>query len=130
RRDREFHVNARANIKRSYNLRLGGSKGRMYNASDFLSGRNYEIAYESVRPEFEWLPALNFRLTVQYDWTDKRNIMAENSSETALIHSLGIEGRYTKVAQRTLSAQLKYLNLDFEGGENSAVGYAVLNALR
>lgn len=130
RRDREFHVNARANIKRSYNLRLGGSKGRMYNASDFLSGRNYEIAYESVRPEFEWLPALNFRLTVQYDWTDKRNIMAENSSETALIHSLGIEGRYTKVAQRTLSAQLKYINIDFEGEENSAVGYALLNALR
>lgn len=130
RKDQEFHLNARANIKRQYNLRLGGKSGTIFNASDFLSGRNYEIVYQSLHPEFEWLPMLNLRLTAEYNWTDKRNVMAENTNETAMIHSLGIEGRYTKVSQRTLNLQVKYINIDFEGEENSAVGYALLNALR
>lgn len=130
RKDKELHINARTNFKRSFNLRLGGKSGTTYNASDFLSGRNYEITYRSLHPEFEWLPMLNLRLTAQYDWTDKTNIMAENVSEMALIHSFGLEGRYTQVSQRTLNVQVKYFNIDFEGEENSAVGYALLNALR
>lgn len=130
RKDNELHINARANFKRSFNLRLGGRSGTNYNASDFLTGRNYEIAYQSLHPEFEWLPMMNLRLSARYDWTDKKNIMAEDTSETALIHSFGLEGRYTKVSQRTLNVQVKYINIDFEGEENSAVGYALLNALR
>lgn len=130
RKDREFHLNSRMNVKRSYNIRLGGRSGRIYNASDFLSGRNYEIAYRSMLPELEWLPMSNLRLTAQYNLTDKKNIMAENTRETALIHSFGVEGRYTQVSQRTLNMQIKYISIDFEGEENSAVGYALLNALR
>src|SRR5690606_32453703 len=52
RKNKEYQLNARTNIRRSYNLRLGGLKGNLYNASDFLTGRNYEIDYIELVPEF------------------------------------------------------------------------------
>lgn len=131
RQNKEFQLNSRLNIKRSYNIRVGGMRGEVLNASDFLTGRNYEIIYNTFTPEFEWMPVSNFRLTTKYALTDKVNVLPESAhQESAILHSFGLEGRFTQVAQRTLNVMLKYTNIEFKGDENTPVGYELLNALR
>lgn len=131
RRNKEFQLNSRINIKRSYNIRLGGMSGEVFNASDFLTGRNYEISYYTFTPEFEWLPVSNFRLTSKYSITDKLNMLPEKEHrESATLHSFELEGRFTQVSQRTLNVMLKFTNIDFKGDENTPVGYELLDALR
>lgn len=132
RKSNEFHTNARVNIQRSYNFRLGAISGELSNSSDFLEGRNYQINFYEINPEFEWMPVRNFRLSTKYSYSDKENVF-ENSDdfrESAKINSFGVEGRFTQVSKRTMNFGLKYISIAFEGNENTPVGYELLEALR
>ena len=132
RKSNELQYNSRINFRKNYNLRIGGAKGELYNSSDFLEGRNYQIEYFEVNPEFEWLPVRNFRLTTRYSYADKLNVLEEanDNQESATINSFGLECRFTQVSKRTINLALKYIDIDFKGEENTPVGYELLEALR
>lgn len=132
RKNNEYQINSRFNIRRNYNLRMGATQGMLYSASDFLEGRNFQIEFYELAPEFDWLPGKNFRLTTRYNYTSKETVKQEegNSDGDATINSFGLEGRFNQVAKRTLSFGLKYINIDFNGEENTPLGYELLEALR
>lgn len=132
RKNNEYQINSRFNLQRNYNFRTGVTLGKLYNASDFLEGRNFHIAFYELSPEFDWLPGRNFRLTTKYNYSDKNTIEAEDAAVdgAATINSFALEGRYTQVSKRTLSFGLRYINIDFSGEENTPLGYELLEALR
>ncbi len=132
RKNNEYIVNSRFNILRSYNFRVGGTAGELFSASDFLEGRNFQVKYYEITPEFDWLPARNFRLTTKYNYTTKESVEveAEATGGSATINTLGLECRFTQVSKRTLNFGLKYTHIDFSGEENTPLGYELLEALR
>lgn len=131
RKKESYHLNSRLNIQRLYNIRLNSEKSTLANGSDFLIGRNYKINAYKLGPELEWQPLGNFRLTAGFIFTDKKNELNKGEdNEYARIEEFSLEARLNKVSKSTFNAKLNYFRIDFEGDENTALGYELLQALR
>ncbi|UII24801.1 hypothetical protein LVD15_15945 [Fulvivirga maritima] len=126
----EYTVNGRVNFSRQYNLKVSLKQGEKNVNSDFLDGRNYLIVSHAVSPELAWQPKGNFRLSVELNYVEKNNTLATEAIENAFIHEAGLNLKLNKAASSSFSAQFKTVNIDFNGEENSPVGYDMLNALR
>ncbi|UII24157.1 hypothetical protein [Fulvivirga ligni] len=126
----EYTLNGRVNFSRQYNLRVQVIKGDKLITSDFLDGRNYNIASRGINPELAWQPRGNFRFSVQYNYQEKRNTFSAESSESAFIKEGGMDFKFNKATNRTFSAQFRWVQIDFTGEENSPIGYDMLNALK
>lgn len=126
----EYSSNLRFNIARQYSVNLYSKKGNKEVLSDFLMDRNYLLEIYQLSPQVSWQPSSSFRLTLQYKYTEKNNILNDESNESALLDEILGEVRLNKAVKSTFSAQLRYVNIDFEGEENSSIGYDLLDALR
>ncbi|MBL3655425.1 hypothetical protein [Fulvivirga sediminis] len=126
----EYTLNGRVNFSRQYNLKVSLKQGEKDVNSDFLNGRNYLIVSQAVSPEISWQPKGNFRLSLEFNYEEKNNTLALESIENAFIHEAGLNIKLNKAASSTFSTQIKVVNIDFNGEENSPVGYDMLNALR
>jgi hypothetical protein len=131
RKNKEYQVNSRLNLNRDYNIRMQVGHALRGNISDFLLGRDYLIESYKLSPEFSWQPGTNFRLTGSYAFTDKLNLAnITEKREAAQINEFALDLRLTKMIQSTFNATARYINIDFEGVENTPVGYDLLQALR
>jgi hypothetical protein len=130
RRRDEYSSNIRVNLNRFYNLRILGARGYSQSSSDFLNGRNYRVNHHKVAPELSWQPNNNFRATLQYSFTDKKNVFHDSEGETSRIQEIMAAVRYSKAVKHNVSCTFRFINIDFEGVENSPVGYELLDALR
>ena len=130
RSNQEYKFNARTNLFRQWTTRLGFTHALRATSSDFLRSRNYRIDAWQTRPELSYQPSNDFRLTSAYAYATKRNTFAEASSEGAVFHEASLESRWAKVSERTFTATLRYVKIDFTGDPNTALGYELLEALR
>ena len=130
RENNEYNLNLRYNLNRHYNMTIKLHKGRKSNFSDFLSGRNYLINIQRIGPEFSWQPSGRFRLTTGYIHTAKQNIFTENQGEGLSSHEMRTDIRVAKAGSSSFNATFRYIINSFEGDENSALGYELLDALR
>jgi len=117
-------------INRQLNLDVNYINGYRSNTSDVLVARNYFVESETWQPSLAWQPTSRMRLVGTLTWKEKLNTFNESSNETASIRQIGVESRFSKAAKTTLSATVKYIDIDFEGVETSPVGYEMLEALR
>ena len=130
RANKEYSSNLRFNIARQYSINLFLKKGNKEVSSDFLTDRNYLIEVYQLSPQVSWQPSNSFRFTLQYRHTEKNNILTTESAESALSDEILGEVRLNKAIKSNFSAQLRYINIAFEGEENSSIGYDLLDALR
>lgn len=126
----EYKFNARTNLLRQWTTRLGLTHALRATSSDFLRSRNYRIESWQTRPELSYQPSNDFRLTSAYAYATKRNTFAEASGEGAVFHEASLETRWARVSERTLTATLRYVKINFAGDPNTALGYELLEALR
>lgn len=129
--NKELQLNSRYNIRRMYNIRVQTSHGFRRSSSDFFTGRDYMIKTLKVAPELSWQPGTNFRLTGGCAFTDKLNISSElEVPEAANFKEFSLDLRLSKMVQSTFNATARYINIDFNGEENTPLGYDLLQALR
>ncbi len=122
-------LNIRSRIKREFSVRLQLEDGITSNSSDFLSGKNYKVNEYEISPEFSWQPSVHFRLSTSYSL---RNKQTPNSDEEGYskINEGALSMIYNKAGNLSINAQTKISNIEFEGKENSPLGYELLEALR
>lgn len=129
-RDNEsWSVNIRSNIKREFSINVQLKNGGTGNSSDFLTGKNYHILNYEINPEFAWQPNVNFRMSTSYTFKNKEtsDSEAEGSSQ---INEAAFQLIYNKAGNLSFNAQTKISNIQFDGEENSPLGYELLEALR
>ncbi|MFC3415583.1 hypothetical protein [Algoriphagus hitonicola] len=126
---KDWKLNTRYNFSTRTTLRLLGGVGRRISASDFLENRNYQIQQQNFGPEFAWQPSPFFRTTGTYSYVSKVNVDNEVFEEEASIHELGIDLRFAKAIKTTLTGNLKWIEIKYNGEPNSPVGYEMLQAL-
>mgnify|MGYP003109593845 FL=1 len=126
----ELRAHVRWNVNHQTNLDLTFISGERASSSDVLTQRNYLIQSKVYQPAVSWQPTNYFRLTATYANKEKKNVFAESSNESSSINEFSIDTRFSKAAKTTLSANFKYINIDFNGQENSPTGYELLEALR
>ncbi|MEO1096924.1 MAG: hypothetical protein AAFX57_04130, partial [Bacteroidota bacterium] len=126
----EYGFNARYNVSRQFNLRLKTAVSEKVADSDFLSGRQYKIDGQRVNPEFSWQPNLKFRVTAQYRYQDKKNVFTEESDEYAQFNEGFVEIKYNRAVKSSLNASFRITDIEFNGEENTPLGYELLQALQ
>ena len=99
------------------------------NASDFLIVRNYDIEGYELSPLLSWQPRSFFRLTGGYSYTFKQNQFNADSNENAILDEYSLDLRIVKALKSTFNTTFRFIQIDFQGQENTPVGYELLNAL-
>ena len=120
----------RVNLSRVYSLNVKTSAATKAVNSDFLEGRNYLIDSRKISPEIAWQPKGNIRISAQYGYESKENNYTSESPESAYLSEYILDVKLNKAVKSTFNARLRYVEIDFQGEENSPIGYDLLNALR
>lgn len=126
----EYNFSFRLNLSRLYSLKIHSSTATKDVQSDFLEGRNYRISTQKVSPELAWQPTGNVRISGQYGYKRKQNVLKAESAENASADEFMLNVKFNKAVRNTFKAQLKWVEITFEGQENTPIGYDLLNALR
>ncbi len=95
--------------------------------SDFLSSRNYSIAYLKSFFNSTFQKDQNQFFSLNYTYEEKKNTLG---LDFAVIHTLGAEATYNIINNVNLNTRLNYLNIVYNGSENSSLEYEILNGLK
>jgi len=127
---KEYKLNLRWNVQKAYNFKILSSRINEQVSSDFLTAKNYRIVGNSIGQEFAWQPKNTFRISALYTYRTKENVLSEDSPENATFNDFVFSARFSKVSKSTLNLNFTYSDIDFTGEENTALGYALLEALQ
>ncbi|MEQ8713445.1 MAG: hypothetical protein RIC80_10525, partial [Cyclobacteriaceae bacterium] len=83
-----------------------------------------------IAPQLTWQPSPEFRLLGSYELRNSDNVGSESAGEFSNINEFKGELRWAKAIERTVSAVFRVVDINFEGVENSPIGYELLEALR
>jgi hypothetical protein len=126
----ENHFNIRYSPQQAFLIRFYTKQKTKQLTSDYLEARNYILREKELSPSISWQPSKRLRVTSQLSIIDRKNVLTEGNGETAGVKEFSLELRHTKVQRSTLSANLTYANIKFQGDVNTAVGYELLQALQ
>lgn len=101
-------------------------RGERSAASDFLSGRNFNITYTRVMPKISWQPGLNGRLSLLGEWTAKVNTLG---TEEASILSGGMEAQVAGADKGSVQVNFSYYLIDYNGAGNNPLSFEMLEGL-
>lgn len=121
--------NTRWNISKTLLLQTKVEQGEKGNSSDFLNGRNYLIGYFQVSPKISYQPNTNFRASLKYEYSDKKNDI-DFGGETAFISDMGLEIKYNATEKGSFLANFNYIDIKYNGNANSSLGFEMLNSLK
>jgi hypothetical protein len=123
---RSQELSFRWNIKRKFTLETLAEKGQKGVEADYTSGRNYDIAYFMIKPQFSYQPSTSFRLTLEYRYSDKLNV----EGEQAIVNEMGFKWRYNEAKKGSFQGGISLLAIQFTGNAGSALGFEMLEALK
>ena len=125
-----FHeINARWNITPKFSLLATVQEGIKNTIADYTSGRDYSINYSWLKTSITYQPSTNFRISLDGRIVDKKNDPAFGV-EFCNISDIGTTFKYNQTDKGSLQGAIKLLKINFDGIENSAVGFEMLEALR
>lgn len=113
-----------------YTLRLKNQWGNQRNRSDFLLNRNLDIRSTGVGPELTWQPTQSLRLVGEYAYRQKVNRREALANEQSRISEWHGSVTWAKGVQGSLTADIRLLQITFEGEPNTFAAYQLLEALQ
>lgn len=122
-------VSFRWNIAKKFTLKSIAELGEKNVLADYTTGRNYAISYYEIGPSFIYQPNTKFRVSLEGRFTGKKNAL-EFGGETTDILDLGILFKYNQAEKGSLQGAFNVINISYDGVENNAVSYELLESLR
>lgn len=129
RENRSNEVSTRVNISKIFSIEYAYLRGDKLVNADYVSGRNYDIAYFYHKPTFSYQPNTKFRWSIEGKYTEKRN-SADLGSEQAFLSELGTSLKYNQAEKGSLQANFKSVNIIYKSDPNSPLGFEMLEALK
>jgi hypothetical protein len=128
---RRLRLISRFNIGGDYNLRFTLTQFNLSSGSDFLEGRNYRIQGKEVQSTFEWQPSNHWRFSANYAFERNRESgIEEPGDEQSKINESTVNIKYSRASNKNIDLSIRYTHIEFEGEENSALGYELLKGLK
>jgi hypothetical protein len=125
-----FHeLSFRWNIKRVFSIETKGQVGTKDAEADYTSGRNYSLNYYFVQPSFIYQPSTTFRITLDGRYSEKQNSV-DYGGENATVYEIGSTFKFNQAEIGSLQGGLKMVNIKYDGNQNSALGFEMLEALK
>ncbi len=127
--NRYHELSLRWNIKRVFSIEAKGQVGTKDAEADYTSGRNYSLSYYFVQPSLIYQPTTTFRLTLDGRFSQKQNSL-NYGGENATLYEIGSTFKYNQAEKGSLQGGLKMVNIKYDGNQNSALGFEMLEALK
>ncbi len=122
-------MNGRWNITKKFILEIASQIGDNSSYADYTIGRNFEIKYFFIKPSFSYQPNTAFRITLLGRYQEKHNL-PELGGQNAFISDLGVNIKFNQAQKGSLQAEFKLVSIVYDGIQNSALGYEMLESLR
>lgn len=120
-------IKLRWNFISDFTLQLGGETGSKISVSDYFSSRDYNIDYTEILPELSYQPGPVLRVSIAFRYSDNNN---KDGGEQSKIRDLGAEVNYRMVNKGTLLVKANYIDISYNGDENSSLGFEMLEGLQ
>ena len=120
-------LNLRWNFLRKFTSEYKGSIGNKVSAVDYTQNRNYTLKLWNVQAELAFQPSTNLRYGVSFRRGEKQNIQG---TETLKLQEFSGNIKWNQTQKGSLQGEVKYVNMNFAGNANSAVGFDMLEALQ
>ena len=129
-RSREFNtIRIRWNTTRQWTSDVEGELGRVGNSSDLLTGRNFSIDQQGLKPRVTWQPSTTFRTILSFKYTEKKN-QQELGAEKATLNDLGLEMRYNTAGKGSIQANANLVDITYNGQANTSLANEMLSGLK
>ena len=129
-RSNTYHeLSFRVNLIKIFTIETKGQIGTKASEADYTTGRNYNLAYYFIQPAFIYQPSTTFRMSIDGRYADKQNA-PDYGMERALIYDVGLQLKWNQSEKSSLQAGVKWINIAYNGEENSALGFEMLEALK
>ncbi len=124
-----YTINVRWNISKKITFSSKQLSGIKSNTSAFFSTRDFNLAYTETEPSLSWQPGKTFRLSLTYNYTEKKNDEVYGN-EKCFNNKVGVEFKYTKLSSGILLVKYNLIRNIFNGATNTPVSYEMLNGLK
>jgi len=122
-------MNIKWNISRKFALTSKFNKGEKISSSDYFSTRDYDIKSSDIEPTFSWQPGVSFRTSIDYKYTDKKNIKG-TIGEKAFLNNAGIDIKYNVLSKGSLLMKVAYIKIKYNSIQSTPVAYEMLEGLK
>ena len=119
----------RWNLTPAYSFVTEYKTGIKTNSSQFFSTRNYYINYNDIEPRISFQPGTTFRVSLLYRYSEKKNA-ADLGGETNNLQKFGVEFRAARASKGSLTTEINYFRIAYDGTVNSTIGYEMLEGLK
>ncbi|MET0392703.1 MAG: hypothetical protein ABW019_06160 [Chitinophagaceae bacterium] len=128
-----WEIGLRWNMAPSFQLNLNGRKGNrsLFTANPQFDNRNYELTVHSLEPVLTYIRGTSLRMVAGYQYEHKKNGPVYGG-ETAGLHSVTLESKYTVLQNSAISGRLIYNRIRFHAADPSVistVSYIMLDGL-
>lgn len=129
-RSNKFHeVGFRLNLLKKFTLKVNAKTGEKVAEADYTSGRDYRLDYVFLEPSFIYQPNTVFRTAIEGRYSNKLNA-EELGGERSTVYEIGLDMKLSRREKGILQANFKVLNIEYNGQQNSALGFEMLEALK
>jgi len=122
-------LNTRWNITRAWGFFITTIYGNKFNNSQYFVTRNYQIETVQTQPKISYQPTTAFRISLSYQYSQKHNVLT-GGDQKATLNDIGAEFKFNKLSKGSLTFKADYINIKFNGDQNSAVAFEMLNSLQ
>jgi hypothetical protein len=119
----------RYNITPAYGIVSEYEFGQRSSQSEIAEGRNFDIAYNTLKQTLSYQPGTTFRLSFTGQYTLRKND-AQFGGEQADLIDLGLDLRANKLEAGLLFANFNYIAITYTGMANNSLAYEMLDGLQ
>ncbi len=122
-------ISFRWNVKRIFTLEGNFEKGIKITNADYTTGRNFEINYYQFKPSFIYQPSTSLRISLDGRYSNKTN-QPILGGQKAIVQEIGSTIKFNKAEKGSLNGSFKTISIKYNGIQNSAIGFEMLEALK
>lgn len=97
--------------------------------TEFFSTRNFDIRYFDWEPRIAYQPNATFRVSAAYARSSKNN-SEEYGAEKSSSNAVSADVKYNVPNKGSLQAQVKVVDIKFDGNQNSPIAFEMQEGLR
>lgn len=125
----EQRLGFRRNLASRWNSQSTLTLQQRNSDSDVLTARNFDINNRELGQELSFQPGNLLRLSLIGTLAERKGLSQSSENLVATVQRLGVEAKVNQVLKRTIAMGFNYVNIQFQGQANSAVGVELLEAL-
>ncbi|NOG56291.1 MAG: hypothetical protein HND54_00995 [Bacteroidetes bacterium] len=120
-------LKGRYNINRLYSIESRATLSEKSNHSELFKSRTYTIRSKEIQPTFIFQPNVRFRVNLSATYSDRENILGE---ETSINQTGAIEMQYNQAGKGAFSMNVSYIKINFNSNQNSSLSFEMLDGLQ